>query len=517
MGMSVDTITGRSNLAPRDALSDGAILFMILSVSAALTNVISELGAKITANFLSLKATGWLFDRLLAKGARYFDSHPANQALNQLSALTVLESFYSRFCARVLNVVILMIAALTAMFFISPWVIAAAATFALASMGVDLVTRDAIQRALFRVMQTANEWRSLALDTVSQLPACARYGVLERVKVRLRGKTKIRLMAELHQSRLDAFRGAASTVVKTFDQLLFVCIASYFMSRGDYGLGTFVAAGAFKDQLANAMTAIFQLWREHELLIPQRLSLAELEETRDDISHEVAPIPDAADGIVIANVSFSYGRYEPNVLRDVHVQIRPGEFVVLCGPSGSGKTTLMRLICGELVPSSGLIAVDKHAPHVGTRGIGTVLQTDRLLTDTIRNNIKFFRTGITDEQIMQVLEFVGMDDVVDGMPLRLNTPVSETVGGLSGGQRQRLLLARAMLGSPKLVLLDEATSSLDVAREAAILSRLRRTGVTVLVCSHRPEVWTHADRLLEIVGGAVVERRAKSTNSRVAG
>jgi ABC-type bacteriocin/lantibiotic exporter with double-glycine peptidase domain len=93
----------------------------------------------------------------------------------------------------------------------------------------------------------------------------------------------------------------------------------------------------------------------------------------------------------------------------------------------------------------------------------------------------------------------------------LNSVIGEGIGGLSGGQRQRILLARAVLGHPKLVLLDEATSSLDVSREAEILAKLKRSGITVLVCSHRPEVWTHADRLLEIRAGTVVESHLENT------
>ncbi len=95
--------------------------------------------------------------------------------------------------------------------------------------------------------------------------------------------------------------------------------------------------------------------------------------------------------------------------------------------------------------------------------------------------------------------------------MQLNTPVGDNLGGLSGGQRQRLLLARALLENPKLLLLDEATSSLDVAREATILSRLKRRGITILVCSHRPEVWTHADRLIEIAGGELTTKQTRST------
>jgi ATP-binding cassette subfamily B protein RaxB len=505
MGLSVNEL-GHSS---RDMVSAMGMLFTLLSVTSAMTSVVADLASKVTANALSVKVGTWLFDRLAMKGASYFDRHPAAHALTQLSALTTLEVFYARLASRILNVSILAVSGLFAMLYISPWIILISVGFALVGMLVDYITREPLQRRLSLAFKAAVDVRSLMVEAIPQLPACARYGVVQRLKARVRGKLRARHVAEMSCSRLDSGRSGANTVIKTLDQLLFVCIAGYFMQQGKYGLGTFVAAGAFKDQLASAIGALFQLWREHELLRPHRLTIAELQsdgnkKPQDDSRRRVLAEP----GVVLKDVSFSYGRFELAVLHNAHARIGEGEFAVVFGASGSGKTTLVRLICGELEPLGGHITVGGLVPAIGTLGIGTVLQTDRLLTDTIRANVTFFRAGITDEQIIAALEFAELKEVVDAMPLRLNTPVGEAIGGLSGGQRQRLLLARAVVGNPKLLLLDESTSSLDVAREAAILARLKRSRVTVVVCSHRPEVWAHADRLFEIVGGRIVERGA---------
>jgi ABC-type bacteriocin/lantibiotic exporter with double-glycine peptidase domain len=130
-------------------------------------------------------------------------------------------------------------------------------------------------------------------------------------------------------------------------------------------------------------------------------------------------------------------------------------------------------------------------------GLGAVLQTDRLITDTVRENILMFRRrnsgSEVDTDIWNVLELVGLADFVQSLPMGLNTGIGENMTGLSGGQRQKILLARALLFSPKILVLDEATSSLDVESEATFFSKTRDLGMTLVVSSHRPEVWRLAD------------------------
>jgi ATP-binding cassette subfamily B protein RaxB len=508
LGYSVNSLTGEDAARTiQDPVSLGAILFGLLSITGAVTNAVSEAAAKLAANALSIRTIGWLFDRLAAKGAGYFDSHSPAHAFNQMGSLIAVEGFYSRLCLRLLNVALLMIVSFVAMVYVSPWLIVMVVAFSLISISVDLGTRAGIQQAVTKVMQAANDFRALALEIFPQLPTSLRYGVQATVRAQFRGRARIRMMTEFNRVRLEAVRSSASTALKAVDQLLFVCIAAYLMRRGYYGLGTFVAVGAFKDQLASSTGQLFQLWREHEMYQPQLMSLAELEHD------EASPRPrqdrgvPRHDGIIVAGVSFAYGQYEGKVLRDVSIEIVPGEFVVLCGPSGSGKTTLVRMMCGELVPTEGSILVGGRSPSLGATDVGSVLQTDRLLGASIRKNVAFFRGDISDEHVMEALELAGLGVEVRAMPLGLNNPIGEGMGGLSGGQRQRVLLARALAGKPKLLLLDEATSSLDVATETNIIARLKKSGMTVLVCSHRPEVWMHADRLLEIESGTVVERR----------
>ncbi len=279
------------------------------------------------------------------------------------------------------------------------------------------------------------------------------------------------------------------------------------MAAGSFTVGGFVALGAYKDLLANAMTTIFQLTMRRRSLEVHRLQAAALltpprsaaSTTREVLRGEV----------VFGGVSFAYGSLDRQVLDGLDFEVRPGECVVIRGPSGSGKSTIAKLLVGALVPTHGSIAIDGLPLADTMPGTAAVLQGDRLIGGTIRENIVLFRRQVSDAEIFAALKAAAIDDFVLDLPMGLNTLVGENVAGLSGGQRQRLLIARAALGLPRLLILDEATSSLEVEVEARILEGLRDSGATTIVIAHRPEVWALADRVFAIdEEGRLVEETA---------
>ena len=147
------------------------------------------------------------------------------------------------------------------------------------------------------------------------------------------------------------------------------------------------------------------------------------------------------------------------------------------------------------MPAQGRVTIDGQPASQSMQGISAVLQSDRLIDGTIKENVLLFRRGVSDEMVEEALRIAAIDDFVRDLPMRLSTRVGEGFSGLSGGQRQRLLIARAVLAEPRLIVLDEATSSLEVAIEARILGALKERGTTLILLAHRPEVWALADRI----------------------
>ena len=388
---------------------------------------------------------------------------------------------------------------ISAMFFISPWLIIPGMVSMALSIGVEWAFRAQQQTSLAIGIQTQNAERTFFFDVMSQLPLLTRMGTLWRGRARLRRHVRAVADAQLASTRLNATESGLIKLLSAAEQIVFVCLAGYFVKTENYSLGVFVAAGLYKDQFANALGALFQLWQQHALLLPQREQLAEL---MAETPLKKTPPREAMAGVIsVKDVSFRYGSLDDWVLHSLNLHIGAGECVVLKGPSGAGKTTLIKLICGASAATTGEILIDGQPVAAGLKAMGVVLQSDRLITDTIRENVLMFRGNVSDDDIFAALKIVGLDEFVRGLPMQLNTGIGESMTGLSGGQRQRVLLARALVAAPKLLIFDEATSSLDVEGERQIFLNLKALGVTLIVCSHRPEVWLHADAVYEVAGG----------------
>jgi ATP-binding cassette subfamily C protein len=223
---------------------------------------------------------------------------------------------------------------------------------------------------------------------------------------------------------------------------------------------------------------------------------------RGKIRHE----PEGA--IDVVGVSFAYPG-GPEVLSDIDLSIRPGEFVAIVGASGSGKSTLLRLLLGFEFPSRGIVRYDGRVlPALDLRclrsRIGTVLQGGRLWAGDLLANI-VGASSLTVDEAWEAARAAGLAADIEAMPMGMYTLVGEGVSTLSGGQRQRVLLARALVGRPRILLLDEATSALDNLSQAAVLETLESLDATRIVIAHRLSTVRNADRIVVLDRGRIVQ------------
>ncbi len=305
-----------------------------------------------------------------------------------------------------------------------------------------------------------------------------------------------------------------ATVVMAVVGVIVMYVGAREIFAGTLTIGGLMTFTAF---LAFLVAPVFQV-----VAIGTQISeaLTGLERTRevlkerpeDKDARRTVPLGVIRGEVAFEHVSFAYDPGKP-VLMDVSFDSLPGTVTALIGPSGSGKSTIIGLISAFYVPSEGVIRVDgvdlsQVRLDAYRTQLGVVLQDTFLFDGTIRENVAFSRPGATEQEIMDACKIARVDEFAETFEKKYDTIVGERGVKLSGGQKQRVSIARAILADPRILILDEATSSLDSESEALIqegLSYLMR-GRTTFVIAHRLSTIRRADQILVVEAGRIVER-----------
>ena len=226
--------------------------------------------------------------------------------------------------------------------------------------------------------------------------------------------------------------------------------------------------------------------------------------------------------LLFDRVSFRYGRDGPETLSDVTIRAAPGEFIAIVGPSGAGKSTLVRLALGLEQPLSGGVYYDQHNlaridPASVRRQIGVVLQENTLQPGSLLSNIIGMSPDLTIRDAWRAARIARLESDIRAMPLGMHTPVAENGSTLSGGQRQRVAIAAALVRSPRIVILDEATSWLDSATQQEIMAGVESSATTRIVVAHRLTTTRKANRIFVLDSGRVVQEGTYEELSSVEG
>jgi ATP-binding cassette, subfamily B, bacterial CvaB/MchF/RaxB len=283
-------------------------------------------------------------------------------------------------------------------------------------------------------------------------------------------------------------------------------------------VGMLFAFIAYKEQFNNRMSKLVDHFFEVRMLRLQveRLSDIVLQPAE---SRPAMPLVDAggaaARSLEIRSLYYRYSDTDPWLLENVELRVEPGECIAITGRSGAGKSTLVKMISGLLQPQQGEVLLGGLPVH-GKRNAGLggrpafVMQEDTLFSGSICENIHFFDDTPDLERVRECASLARIHDDIVAMPMGYETLVGDMGAAVSGGQKQRLLLARALYSRPSILVLDEATSHLDLETEKQIAQTLRTLQLTRIMVAHRPQTIAIADRVLQIEGGRLVSMRVAS-------
>jgi ATP-binding cassette subfamily B protein len=282
---------------------------------------------------------------------------------------------------------------------------------------------------------------------------------------------------------------------------------------GSMSLGEFVAFYLYLTLLMAPFRSLGMLVGQAQRAIAGGTRIFEVLDSAPEIVErpDARPLPPGGGHLRLEGVTFAYGPDEPPVLHDIDLDVPAGRTVALIGPTASGKTTLTQLVPRFVDPTAGRVLVDgADVRDVRLdelrRAVGMVSQDPFLFSTTVRENIAYGRPDATDEEIRRAARMARADGFVEALPDGYDTVVGERGLTLSGGQRQRLAIARALITDPRILILDEATASVDASTEREIQAALREVmaGRTTLVIAHRLSTLQLADELVVLEEGRIV-------------
>ncbi|MPQ56234.1 type I secretion system permease/ATPase [Duganella sp. FT27W] len=281
---------------------------------------------------------------------------------------------------------------------------------------------------------------------------------------------------------------------------------------GDLTVGELVAFNMLASQVSMPVLRLAQLWNDFQQVGISMRRLGDVLNAPTELGSRKSRIPKLQGAIDFVAVSFRYRPDMPEVIRNLHLRICPGEVIGIVGRSGSGKSTLTKLVQRLYVPDCGRVMVDGHDLALVDaaslrRQIGVVLQENMLFARSIRENIAVTAPACQLEAVVAAATLAGAHEFICELPEGYDTIIGEFGNGLSGGQRQRIAIARALLTNPRILIFDEATSALDYESESIIQNNMRRIsqGRTVLIIAHRLSTVRHADRIVVLERGEIIE------------
>ena len=512
MQLVIDEAILKGDLSLLSAIAMG---FALLKLFEALTSIIRGLVFQFLSNVLAFDMEASLFHHMTRLPLPFFHRRHVGDIQQRFQSLAPIRDFIANgaiialidgVLAIFLGVIIFLYNAMLGFVVVAFVIVYAVLRFGFLSLSKrlsgDLLVADAKENTKFletlRAMQTIkvagveNEregnWRNLAANTLN---------------------------AQIRMGNLNIGYGAVSQTLMGLSNILVVYLAATNAIGGAMTIGMITAFIAYKGQFEQKLMALLEQYIQLKLLDVHLERVSDIALQRQEPGLKAPSNGKTLEGrISIQNVHFQYARFEPEILKGANLEIEPGEFVALAAPSGAGKSTLLRIILGLYHPTKGRVLYDgQEASKWGLsnlrRQMGVVMQDDTLLAGSIEENICLFDEHPDHQRIRQVAKIAEIHEEIEATPMGYRSLVGDMGTTLSGGQQQRVILARALYRMPKLLVMDEGTSALDVHTERKINAKLKRLAITRIIAAHRPETLAAADRVVSIHDGSLA--RPKST------
>lgn len=496
--------------ADRDLVTVLALGFLLLAVVQSAISAVRSWVTTVLANSLNFQWLGNTFTHLMHLPLSYFEKRHLGDIVSRFGSIqTIQHSLTSQFVEAIIDGA-LVAGTLVVMLLYSPML----SFIALAAVGLYVLLRASMFRALRdanaeQIIHAAKQ-QTHFLESARGVQSIRLFDRVQERRIGWLNTLADQFNAELRIARLSVSYQTVNGLVFNLERVIIIWLAALAVMDARFSVGMLFAFISYKDQFSQRVSSLVDKIFEFRMLKLHGERVADIVLTAPEASDTEAEIDVGAlvPSIELRNVSFRYSDGEPFVLKDLNLHIPAGQCIAVTGTSGSGKTTLVKLILGLMQPTSGEVLVG--GVPLGQLGlanyrrvIGTVMQEDHLFAGSIAENISFFDPCQNQQQIEAGAKMAAIHGEISAMPMAYNTLVGDIGSGLSGGQKQRILLARAFYRNPKLLVLDEATSHLDVWNEQLVNAAIKQIALTRILVAHRPETIAMAQRVVVLEQGHI--------------
>ncbi len=466
----------------------------------------------LSAN-INIGWTGNVFNHMLRLPLDYFTKRYLGDVISRFGAITVIQqTLTTKFVVVLIDGLMAFVTA--TMLFYYNW--------KLAILTIAFATLYALLRVLYFKSFREASLKQINVTAVQQSVLIESLRGMQSIRLNNRGAQRSAkfmnatadvLNTSIVVQKLTLFFDSMSSLTTGAQRIFVLWLGAWFALRGEMTAGVAMAFVAYADLFTARFVGLADYLVQFRLLRLQGERLADIVLNPPEKHVEGTYVGTLKHhGISVSNVSFQYNYNTRMVLEDCSFEVKDGEVLAITGPSGSGKSTIARLLLGVLDYQQGSIKIGDVDIHLlGKRTYrdfsASVMQDDQLFSGTILENITFFDPSATLERAQSAAQKANLADDIDAMPMGYHTMIGDMGSTLSGGQQQRLLLARALYRQPRILILDEATSHLDLLNESKICEAVKQAGITTVIIAHRPQTIQSADRVLLMQDGKLIEMK----------
>ena len=506
----VDKVLGHHSLSTLTVLVIGLVVIGAFDV---FLQYLRAYALSHTTNRIDVELGQRLFQHLLRLPIGYFETRSAGQTVARVRELETIRNFLTGqglFAALDFLFAFIFIAVLFAYSWQLTLIVLATIPIYLI---ITLVIRPMLRERIKEKFDRGALSQQYLVETVVGIQTVKAAAVEPVMQVEWEERLAAYVQTSFSATMLSAIGQNAIQYVSKLSTAFLLYFGALAVIDGSMTIGQLIAFNMIASQVAQPILRLSQIFQDFQQVQVSIERLGDIfnapQERMPRIRTAAAPIKGA---IELRHVSFRYRPGLPEALKQVSLQIRPGEVIGIVGPSGSGKSTLTKMVQRFYLPDEGQILIDgadlSQIDPAWLRGqIGVVLQENLLFNRTIHENIALANPAMPRAQIIAISRLAGADEFIARLPEGYDTLVEERGANLSGGQRQRIAIARALASNPPLLIFDEATSALDYESERVIQANMRHIvkGRTVLIIAHRLAAVRHCDRIVGMVDGRVVE------------